>query len=353
MHWPRGIADAGAFRRQFCHAVDITPTILELTGAPVPEQFHGVPQIPLHGASIARTFADASAAAARAVQYFEQVGHRGLWADGWKITTYHQAGRPYSDDEWALYHLDEDFSECHDLAGEHPGTLRELIDTWWVEAGQHGVLPLDDRMIELFGATPRPGTPHARAEYVYHPPIAHIPAEAAPPLGGRAWEITAEVVVPEGGAEGVLYARGSHNVGHSFFVRDGLLQFDYNALGTHHRAAGRVALGPGPHTLAARFERVGDGGTLTLAADGEDLTSTDIPRIVRMLGSTGLDIGRDSLSPVVDDYVGPFPGAHEVSENVADHQTDDDEHPQRSRGSSRSRGRRPSGKQERDPDTEG
>jgi arylsulfatase A-like enzyme len=306
VHWPRGIAARGAIRPQFCHAVDITPTILELTGAPVPEQFGGVAQIPLHGASIAATFADPAAPPSRSLQYFEQVGHRGLWADGWKITTYHQAGRPYSDDEWALYHLDEDFSECHDLAAEHPDRLRALIDTWWVEAGQHGVLPLDDRMVELFGSPPRPGTPHARAEYVYYPPVAHVPADAAPPLGGRAWLITAEVEVPDGGAEGVVYARGSHNVGQTFFVKDGALHFDYNALGTHTRASAPVALAPGRHELAARFERTGPGGTLTLSADGADLTAVDIPAIVRMLGSTGLDIGRDSLSPVVDDYVGPF-----------------------------------------------
>ncbi|HXQ19247.1 MAG TPA: arylsulfatase [Acidimicrobiales bacterium] len=307
VHWPRGITDGGSFRRQFCHAVDIAPTILAVTGAGLPAQFNGVPQLPLHGAPLTATFSDPAAPAPRPVQYFEQMGHRGLWADGWKITTYHEAGAPYSDDEWALYHLDEDFSECHDLSERHPDKLRELIDLWWVEAGQHGVLPLDDRSIELFAATPRPGTPHDREAYVYHPPIAHIPADAAPPFGGRSWLVTAEVDVEAGGAEGVLYARGSHNVGHSFFVKDGALQFDYNALGTHHRVAAPLALGPGQHVLAARFTRLGAGGTLTLAADGSDLAAMDIPKIVRMLGSTGLDIGSDALSPVVDDYQGPFP----------------------------------------------
>jgi arylsulfatase len=91
------------------------------------------------------------------------MGHRGTWADGWKATTYHEQGRPYDDDEWGLFHLDEDFSEYHDLAAEHPGKLKELVETWWAEAGAMGVLPLDDRTIELFAAEPRPGTPHARA----------------------------------------------------------------------------------------------------------------------------------------------------------------------------------------------
>ncbi len=307
VHWPTGITDAGAIRTQFCHAVDITPTILELTGAPVADHHNGVAQIPMHGASITATFDNPAASAPRSIQYFEQMGHRGLWADGWKISTYHEQGQPIDDDEWALFHLDEDFSECHDVSAEHPEKLRELIELWWVEAGQHGVLPLDDRTIELFGGQARPATVHARRDYVYFPPLAHIPADAAPPLGGRSWTITAEVDVPHGDGEGVLYARGGHNVGHTFFVKDGALQFDYNALGTHHRAAGALPPMSGRHALSARFERAGKGGTLSLALDGAEVASIEIPKIVRMLGSTGLDVGRDALSPVVDDYDAPFP----------------------------------------------
>jgi arylsulfatase len=306
VHWPRGIRGAGAIRPQFCHAVDITPTILDVTGATLPETHNGVPQIPLHGASIAATFTDADASSSRPVQYFEQMGHRGLWADGWKITTYHEPGQPFDDDEWGLYHLDEDFSECHDLAATHPQKLRELIDLWWVEAGRHGVLPLDDRTIELFGGTARPHTVHARSGYVYYPPIRHIPADASPQLGGRAWTITANVEVTTEPAEGVLYARGSHNVGHSWFVKDGSVHFEYNALGTRHRASAPVALPAGLHELTARFERAGSGGVLTLGCDGVELTVLDLPKVIRMLGSTGMDIGRDALSPVADDYDPPF-----------------------------------------------
>jgi arylsulfatase len=168
------------------------------------------------------------------------------------------------------------------------------------------VFPLDDRSIELFAAPPLPGTVHARRDYVYYPPVSHIPADAAPPLGGRAWTITADVEVPAGALEGVIYARGSHNVGHSFFVRDGALHFDYNALGAHHRVSTPVALSPGRHELGARFDREGKGGVLTLVVDGEDRGAIEIKRLVRMLGSTGVDVGRDALSPVVDDYDGPF-----------------------------------------------
>lgn len=307
VHWPRRITDGGAIRTQFCHAVDITPTILAATGAPVLDHQAGVEQIPLHGASILRTFDESQAPPPRHVQYFEQMGHRGLWCDGWKITTYHEAGQPFDDDEWGLYDLTSDFSECHDLAEQHPDKLRELIDLWWVEAGRNGVLPLDDRTIELFGAPPRPGTVHARRDYVYYPPVAHVPADAAPPLGGRAWTITADVDVPESGAEGVLYARGSHNVGHSFFLQGGELHFEYNALGTRYRARGALTLKPGAHALFARFDRTGPGGTLTIGCDGHDLAACEIPQLVRMLGSTGVDIGRDALSPVATDYPAPFP----------------------------------------------
>jgi arylsulfatase A-like enzyme len=303
VHWRARIRDGGGLRPQFCHAVDVAPTILEAAGVEAPADFGGEAQLPMHGASLVPTFVDDSAPPARSVQYFEQMGHRGIWADGWKAVTYHEPGRPFDDDEWGLYHLDTDFSECRDLADEEPERLRALVDAWWVEAGAHGVLPLDDRSIELFGAPPRPGSPHARPDYVYRPPVSHVPADVAPPLGGRNWTVTATVVGP---AEGVLYARGGHNVGHSFFLADGALHFDYNALGTHHRVSALVGPLEGRHEVAVRFERTGPGGELWLSVDGEDVASTGVPQLVRMLGSTGLDIGRDALSPVVDDYEGPF-----------------------------------------------
>lgn len=307
VHWPAAVTDAGGIRTQFCHAVDVAATVLDATGAPLPEGFGGHPQIPLHGRSIRPTFTDPAAPPPRSVQYFEQMGHRGIWVDGWKATTYHVPGAAYDDDEWELFHLDADFSECHDLAAEEPERLRELSDRWWSEAGAMGVLPLDDRTIELFGGEVRPATPHAGTTYRYLPPISHIPADASPLLGGRPFTVTADVEVGEVGADGVLYARGSHNVGHAFFLADGQLHFDYNALGTHHRASAPVELRRGRHTLVARFDRDGSAGTVTIAADGRDLATVAVPRLVRMLGSTGMDIGKDALSTVVDDYEGPNP----------------------------------------------
>jgi arylsulfatase len=335
VHWPAVVPDPGAVRTPFCHAVDLAATVLDVTGAPLPEDFGGHPQIPLHGRSIRSTFTDPDAPAPRSVQYFEQMGHRGIYADGWKATTYHQPGHPYDLDEWELFHLDADFSECHDLSGEEPERLRQLVDLWWAEAGAMGVLPLDDRTIELFGMSSPAAGPHLRDTYEYLPPISHVPSDASPLLGGRSWTITVEADVGSGGrsgsggaaggagadgsggaadgsggaggAAGVLYARGSHNVGHSFFLADGSLVFDYNALGDHHRAVAPVTLASGRHRFHARFDREGPGGVLTVGVDGRDLASSPVPRVVRMLGSTGMDLGRDALSTVVDDYEGPNP----------------------------------------------
>ena len=308
IHYPAAIQDPGQKRDQFCHITDVVPTVLDILGIDLPEQVNGHQQIPLSGESLAYTWQANPPATIRRPQYFEQFGHRGLWMQGWKAVTYHLKGKPFEEDNWSLYHLDADFSECHDLGPEHPEKLRELVDAWWVEAGANGVLPLDDRTQELFGMAPRPGTPHARDRYEYFPPISHIPSDAAPPLGARNWTATFELSAGRGTPEGVLYARGNHNVGHSFFLKDGLLQFDYNALGKHSRAAFPCRLAAGDHVIEARFDRTSRStGTITLSVDGGELGVADVPFIVRMLGSTGLDIGCDRLSTVVDDYAGPFP----------------------------------------------
>lgn len=309
VHWPSRIgADvAGSVRGQFCHAVDLAATVLDVTRAPVPETFNGVRQQPMAGRPITATFASPEAMPPRDVQYFEQMGHRGIWHDGWKATTFHVEGASFDDDVWGLYHLDEDFSECHDRSVEEPARLAELVERWWAEAAAHGVLPLDDRTIELFFEPPRPASPHGRPRYVYRPPISHIPADACPMLGGRSFLVEAEVLVGDDRAEGILYSRGSHNVGHCFFVADGALQFDYNALGRHSRAVAPVVLAPGSHILHARFERDGAGGTLSVGVDGADLAAVSVPQIIRLLGSTGMDIGRGPITAVLEDLAGPSP----------------------------------------------
>src|SRR6202030_165673 len=124
VRWPRRIKDAGAVRHQFCHAIDITPTILDAVGLALPARVAGVDQMPMHGSSLLPTLTDAAAASARPVQYFEMVGHRGLWMDGWKAVTHHESGVPFDADDWELYHLDADFSEADNLAKAHPDRLQ-------------------------------------------------------------------------------------------------------------------------------------------------------------------------------------------------------------------------------------
>jgi arylsulfatase len=317
IHWPKGIDDPGAIRRQFVHAIDLAATVLDLAGATMPETVLGYEQIPMAGASLLRTIEEADAPSPREIQYFEQLGHRGIYADGWKAVTWHQSGTSFDNDNWELFYLPEDFSECRNLGPEHPEKLREMIDLWWAEAERYGVLPLDDRSIELFGSPARPHTPHARRTYEYYPPISHIPTDASPQMGARPFVITAEVTVDDQ-PEGVLYARGTHNVGHSLYLKDGQLVFVYNALGALTRVSAPLSLAAGSHSIGARFDRVGRAGTITLFADGTDLESGEVPRLVRILGSTGMDLGRDALSQVCDDYEGEFPFTGELIKVTVD-----------------------------------
>jgi arylsulfatase len=235
------------------------------------------------------------------------VGHRAIWADGWKAVTFHDPGTAYDDDTWSLFNLSNDFSEMHDLASREPERLQHIIDLWWSEARRYGVLPLADRGIELFGSAIRAGSPHYGKTYTYFPPIQHIPADASPMLGGRAWTITADLDITSPAPEGVIYARGGHNIGHSLFITDATLHFVYNALGKHQRASAPIALAPGSHTVAVRFDRDGATGTITLVVNGNEVASVHIPVIMRILGSMGMDLGCDRLSPVAPDYVGSFP----------------------------------------------
>jgi arylsulfatase len=305
--WPKGIADPGAIRPQFCHISDIAPTVYDALGVSPPSVVNGHEQMPMHGESLAYTFGGPTSKRRSSPQYFEMMGHRAIWSEGWKAVTFHDQGTPYDADTWALFNLDDDFSEMHDLSSREPERLAAMVELWWDQARRYGVLPLDDRGIEIFGSKSRPGSPHYGSTYTYYPPVAHIPSDACPMLSGRAWTITADVDVPTGTLEGVIYARGGHNIGHSMFVRNGEFHFYYNALGKHQRVAAPISLSPGRHQLGARFDRDGNTGTLTLVVDGKDLANVHIPKIMRILGSMGMDLGSDRLSPVCPDYVAPFP----------------------------------------------
>lgn len=307
VHWPAKVADAGGLRDQFHHVNDVVPTIYEVLGVTPPDVFRGREQLPITGTSMAYALHDAEAPTRKGVQYFEMMGHRGICVDGWKAVTRHQSGTPFDDDRWELYHLDEDRSECHDLAAEHPERLAALIDRWWEEAEAHGVLPLDDRTIELFGTRFRKRSPHRPdRHYTYHPPMTPLPAQVAPALGGRSWDLWATVERPEG-AGGVLYASGTENSGLSLFVQGDRLVFDYNCFGEHHVVVSDRPVPVGACELGVRFRREGRGAVATLAIDGADAGAVELPFAMSIMSSIGPSVGYDHGSPVSDRYAAPFP----------------------------------------------
>jgi arylsulfatase len=306
VHWPTRIENGGGIRNQFHHVSDIVPTILDILEIDPPSNYRGLDQLPITGTSMAYTFDSADEPSHKEAQYFEMSGHRGIWSDGWKAVTYHQRGNPYDDDEWELYNLNEDFSECDNLAEKHPEKLRELIDLWWVEAGKHGVLPLDDRGGELGRIPRRPGSPHFTREYTYYPPITQLPAGASPPFGSRAWLMQANIERQNEKTEGVIVATGTQNNGLSWYIKDDRLVFDYNAYRDHHVVRSSRTVPTGECTIGITFRRKERGGTFTLLIDGEECGSVHVPLALRIISTTGVQIGRNDLSPITNDYYTPF-----------------------------------------------
>ena len=307
VHWPDRLEGRGGLRHQFHHVSDLAPTIYETFGIDPPDTYRGYEQIPVSGVSLRYTFAGPDEPSRKRVQYFEMMGHRGIYADGWKAVTRHQPGVPFEDDDWELYHLDEDRSECRNLAADRPDKVAELIELWWHEAEEYGVLPLDDRTIELFFTRYRDRSPHPTSRrYTYYPPMSPLPGQVAPALGGRGWEMTATIVRPEG-AGGVLYASGTENSGVSLFVQGGRLVFDYNCFGDHHLVESEAPVPVGPSVVGVQFLRRGRAGEATLVIDGRPSGSMSVPFAMTMISSVGPSVGYDHGSPVSERYDGPFP----------------------------------------------
>ncbi len=306
VHHPARLIDRGGFRRQFCHVIDLAPTILEVAGATAPEVFAGVPQMPVHGKSLLSVLRDDAAPPARDTQYFEMLGHRGIWHAGWKAVTRHTIGKPFDEDQWELYDLTADFSESVDRASAEPERVKRLVDLWWQQAERNGVLPLDDRGAAiLFRAAPRPGLPTSRTRFVYYPPISHIVADACPSVI-RSFTLTVALEHPPAKGDGALVARGSSNSGFALYVKDGVPVFDYNAFHEHVFVRGLRPLAAGRHTVEVRVARGADrSAEVTLLADGEAIGSGRIPRLYAILSMLGMDLGR-SLAPVNDEYEAPF-----------------------------------------------
>lgn len=310
-HWPAGIHDAGGIRDQYHHVIDVMPTILDAVGVEAPGVHNGVPQQPVEGISMLPTFAAAGADApsSRITQYYEMLGHRAVYHDGWKAVTLHRQGTPFEEDEWALYDTRSDFAEIHDLSETHPDKLRELIELWWDEAGAYNVLPLDDRGVELF-VLRQPG-PEASATRLRYPPgIPHLERFKCPDVRNRSFAIAASAETSTG-TDGVLVAYGSRTGGLVLWVADGRLCFEYNYLG---RPTGLRASEPVPRgdvELGVRYTKTAEhAGTAILwqrAGDGpeQELATVDLETMPYRQSLYGMDIGRDLGPTVSAAYAGP------------------------------------------------
>ena len=310
VQWPAGI-DAthhGSLRHGFVHASDIAPTVYDIVGVHSPDMFNGVEQLPVTGHCFTDMLNNPDAHSLNRVQYFENAGSRALIADGWKAVCRHTEGDDFDTEQWELYNLGADPSECDDLAGSDPQRLQELIDMWWSEAERHGVLPLDDRHpLRLFGARFRDGSPHpANRRYTYHVPMSPVPAQATAPIGGRTFDLIADVSIDET-SEGVLYATGTANAGISVFIQDRRVHVDYNAFFDHTVLSSTSELAPGRHEITVAFHR-GEGrtATMTIAIDGHAAGQTDIAFYMGTISSVGSSTGRDVGSAVSTMYTAPF-----------------------------------------------
>ncbi len=309
VHYPRRVAadQRGTIRDQFVYVSDIVPTIYDLLGVTPPQIYRGIEQLPVTGRSFAGVLDDPNAPAANTVQYFEMMGSRAIVAGEWKAVCKHLPGTDFQTEQWELYHLATDFSECHDQAGAQPERLAAMIDLWWAEAEKNSVLPLDDRTIELFGARFRPHSPHpVDQRYVYRPPMSPLPGQAAAAIGGRDFDLTARIS-RTAGQDGVLFATGTENSGIAVFIQDDRFVVDYNAFNDHAMIESTVAVPTGDSTLVARLRRgAGRSGSISLEVNGQPAGAVELPLVMMMISSVGASIGYNHGSAVSDRYEAPF-----------------------------------------------
>ena len=331
--WPKGIADQGTIRTQWHHVIDIVPTIYEACGVTPPEVVSGIRQKPIDGVSMAYSFADAAAPSRRTTQYFEMIGNRAIYHDGWVACTTPpvppwdpRAAEVDAIDgyEWELYHTDTDFSQSENLAAGNPEKLRELQLLFYTEAARHEVLPIDNSKTARLDPAIRPSLTRGRKRFTYGDGMTRIPEGASPNLKNTSFTITADVDVEEK-ASGMIVTQGGLFGGIGLFLRDGRPVYHSNFVDIDHtEIAGRDPLPPGRHVVALRFTYdgggIGKGGKATLTVDGKPVAEGRIERTIpiRVTLDEALDVGEDTGTPVTTSYDVPFRFEGDVDRVVID-----------------------------------
>ena len=316
--WRNGISVHGELRGQYCHATDIVPTIYDCLGMEMPEEVKGFKQVPLEGVSLRPTFESGNLPTPKETAFFTMLGSRAIWHKGWKAVSVHPtiAGwGNYEQDRWELFNTDEDPTEVHDLAAEHPTKLRELVDLWFHEAGKYNGLPLGDlTALEILSDPTRPQVSPPRDRYIYYPDAAEVPESAAVNIRNRSYRIAVSVNVGSPDAEGVLFSHGARFGGHSLYIKGRRLKYAYNFVGSNLQVIESSSDIPsGELVLAASFEREGDqmpaSGTLSLYVNDEKVGEGRImtqPGNFSLVGE-GLNVGKDPGEAVTNDYAGKAP----------------------------------------------
>jgi arylsulfatase A-like enzyme len=316
VHWPAGIEAKGEIRHQFSHVIDIAATVLDAAGLPEPTFVHGVQQMPLHGKSMLPSFDDAEAPEHRETQYFEMFVNRGVYHKGWTAATRHSvpwvvgAELPAIDDDvWELYAPD-DWTQSNDLAAEQPEKLAELQRLFLIEATRYGVLPLDDRRVERFvpEVAGRPSLIKGNSQLLFGG-MKRISENSMIVIKNRSHAVTAQVVVPEGGGEGVVIAQGGAFGGWSIYLDEGRPTYCYNLLGiARFKVAGSEPLAAGERQVRIEFAYdgggLGKGGDAVLYVDGAKVGEGRVEGTHPLLfsGDETTDLGSDLGTPVSDDY---------------------------------------------------
>jgi arylsulfatase A-like enzyme len=335
VHWSNGIKASGEIRTQYAHAIDLVPTVLDALDIKPPTEIRGVTQSPIEGLSFAHSFDDAGAKSRRTTQYFEMMGHRSIYHDGWRAIcpwpgpSFQEAGLPFGAPipaerlteldatGWELYHVDKDWAENHNIADQHRDKLIEMIGMWYVEAGKYQVMPVDGRGVLRF-ADERPQIAVNRSSYTYYPGTQAVPTNGGVNVLNRAHSITAEVEIPDDGAEGIILLHGGTDGGYAFYMKERKLHYVHNYVAKEYfHVESEEAVPAGQHQVRYEFEVTGQPdlgsgkgapGRGQLYVDGQLVGQVEMPVTtpISMGLTSGIRAGSAPGAPIGDFFEPPF-----------------------------------------------